>query len=217
MSINASFLVDFLSARSTHWRQWGAKITHSDCIHLNLSIYVLQDVLYIFRHSYVACTNVYKIYILLLDSSLHHYSVSFFFSYYRFCFKVYFVWYMYCYPIFIFSFPFLWNTFLHPFTFSLGMSLVLSWVSCTQHMYGSFFLSIQIPCFFWLEHLSHLHLKWLLIDMYLLPIYFYNYVSSFFFLLLKEHPLPWLSGSFGWNIIPFIKRWWVLFLVRAHT
>ena len=38
-----------------------------------------------------------------------------------------------------FWFPFTWSIFSHPFTFSLYVSLVLKWVSCRQHMYGSCF------------------------------------------------------------------------------
>ena len=36
--------------------------------------------------------------------------------------------------------PFAWNIFFHPFTFSLYVSLGLKWVSCKQHIYGSFFV-----------------------------------------------------------------------------
>ena len=41
-------------------------------------------------------------------------------------------------PIF-FWFPFSWNIFFHPLTFSLYVSLGLKWVSCRQHIYGSYF------------------------------------------------------------------------------
>ena len=36
------------------------------------------------------------------------------------------------------------------------MSLDLKWVSCRQHIYGLVFVSIQLVCVFWLEHLIHL-------------------------------------------------------------
>ena len=38
-----------------------------------------------------------------------------------------------------FCFLFAWNIFFHPLIFSLYVSLVLRWVSCRQHIYGSFF------------------------------------------------------------------------------
>ena len=38
-----------------------------------------------------------------------------------------------------FCFPFAWNVFFHPLTFSLYVSLGLKWVSCRQHIYGSYF------------------------------------------------------------------------------
>ena len=37
-----------------------------------------------------------------------------------------------------FCFPFAWNIFFHPLTFSLYVSLGLKWVSCRQHIYGSY-------------------------------------------------------------------------------
>ena len=38
-----------------------------------------------------------------------------------------------------FCFPFTWNIFFCLLTFSLHVSLGLKWVSCRQHIYGSFF------------------------------------------------------------------------------
>ena len=60
-----------------------------------------------------------------------------------------------------FCFPFAWNIFLHPLTFSQYMSLDLKWVSCKEHTYWYFLVSIQPVCVFWLECLIHLH--WYLI------------------------------------------------------
>ena len=54
-------------------------------------------------------------------------------------FEVYFVWYEYCYPS-LFSCPFAWKICFQPFTFSLCRSLVLRWVSCRQHICGSWIL-----------------------------------------------------------------------------
>ena len=61
-------------------------------------------------------------------------------------------------PSFLFSF--LWNTFTYPLTLSLCVSLKLKWVSCRQHILGSFFLSISV---FLLVNPLYLHLDWVLI------------------------------------------------------
>ena len=121
----------FLSGRSIHWCLWNVKYPYNDCITFDLSIYVYQDLLYIFRCSYVGCINVYKGYKLLLNCSLYHYVVSFLVSYYGLCFKVYFVRYTYCYPSFFFPFH------LHEIYFSIILLLVcvylvLRWVSHRQ-------------------------------------------------------------------------------------
>ena len=42
--------------------------------------------------------------------------------------------------LFFFSCLLSWNTYFQPFTFSLCRSFVLRWVSCRQHMCGSYFL-----------------------------------------------------------------------------
>ena len=54
-------------------------------------------------------------------------------------------------------------------------------------------LSIQLPYIFWSDHLSHLHLRWLLIDTYVVPFIvrlfssvFFFFSSSLFLLLLQE-------------------------------
>ena len=88
-----------------YWCQWCLKILYSDCIAVSLSLHVHQDLLYIFGYSYDGCIKVYTGYILLSDCSLYFHSVSFFASYYSFCFKVYFFRYKYCYHS-LFSFPF---------------------------------------------------------------------------------------------------------------
>ena len=59
-----------LSGRSIHWSQWGVKIPYCNCITVDLSLYVHQDLLYIFRCPFVGCMNVYNSYILFLDCSL---------------------------------------------------------------------------------------------------------------------------------------------------
>ena len=65
----------------------------------------------------------------------------------------------------VFCFPFAWNMFFYSLTFNLYVSWGLKWVSCRQHIYGSYFLSIQPVCVSWLERLIHLHL---IIDTYVL-------------------------------------------------
>ena len=46
-------------------------------------------------------------------------------------------------PAFL-CFPFAWNIFFHPFGFSLYVFLGLKWVSCRQHIYGSFSFNLFI-------------------------------------------------------------------------
>ena len=105
------------SGRSVQWWQWGVKIPYNDFIAVNRFLKIHQDLLYIFRCSYVGCISVYKGYTLLLDWSLYHYVESFFVCH-SFCFKIYSVWWKYCYPSFsVCLFPLAWNVFLHPFTF----------------------------------------------------------------------------------------------------
>ena len=53
--------------------------------------------------------------------------------------------------------PFAWNIFFYLLVFSLYVSLSLKWVSCRQHIYGSYFVSIQPICAFCLEHLFNLN------------------------------------------------------------
>ena len=75
-------------------------------------------VAFIFRCSYLGCTNVYKGYMLLLDFSLYHYLVIFFVPYYILCFKVYFVRHTCCYL------SFLKNFYLHEISFFIPSLLV---------------------------------------------------------------------------------------------
>ena len=42
---------------------------------------------------------------------------------------------------------------------SLCKSFVLRWVSCKQHILGHVYLPIQLLCAFWMEHLTHFHLR----------------------------------------------------------
>ena len=103
---------------------------------------------------------------------LKYYVLTFFVSFYDFCFEVYFVWCKYCYPSFLFMSICLGYVF-HPFTFNLCRSFVLRWASCRQHIYGSCFLYIQLSYVFWLEHLIHLCLRLILIGTYSLPFFLY--------------------------------------------
>ena len=128
------------------------------------------------------CIIIYNCYI-FLDWSFDHYVVSLLISCNSLYFKVYFIWYEYCYSSL--WFPFAWSIFFHPLNFSLYVSLGLKWVSFRQHIYGSFFVSIQPVCVFWLEHLIHLHSRWLSICMFLLPFSFwFVFVFVGLFLLL---------------------------------
>ena len=112
-------------------RLMGIKIPYCDCISVNISLNVHQDLLYIFRCSYVGCVSVYWAYILFLDCFLYHFVMSFFVSYCSLGFKVYFV--GYDSSPFV-SLKFVWNIFFHPFTFSLCVSFYLRWVSWRDHI-----------------------------------------------------------------------------------
>ena len=58
---------------------------------------------------------------------------------------------------------------LYPFTFSLYL---LIWCgSLGNSIYMFCFLTHSATRVYWLQHLSHLHLRWLLIDTYVVPFY----------------------------------------------
>ena len=154
--------------------------------------------LHIFRCFYVGPINVYWVYILLLDCPLYHYGVFFFVSYYSLGFKVYFCRIEVLLPqLFIpfhshelfFSIPLLWVcVYLSIWGGSLESSIYI----------GIVFLSTQLPYVFWLEHLSHLHLRWLLSDIYLLSFYsliiflcFFPFSSSFSLLYISFYLAMW--------------------------
>ena len=112
--------------------------------------------------------------------------------YYSLGFKVCFVRYEYYYPSFFFLS--ICMKYLHPFIFSLCIFFNQGG-SLEDTTYVSLvFLSIQLPYVFWLKPLSHLHLRRLLIDMYLVPFlidYFalFIFFLSLFLLLFKASPL----------------------------
>ena len=112
--------VDFLFRRSIHWSQWDIKIPEYNCISVSLSLYVHQDLLYIFRCSYVGCISVLlglHLIVALLQLSFCSVLLCLLHS---LGFQVYFVRYNIATPGLFFSFP---------FTFSLCVSFVLRWVS----------------------------------------------------------------------------------------
>ena len=107
----------------------------------------------------------------------------------------------------IFPSPFAWNIFFQSFTFSLCRSFVPRWVSCRQHMYGSCFLILQLPCVFWLEQVIHLHLRLLLIGTYSLP--FFSFCTCVplcltLYLRLRAVPLASLAMLVWWSCILLI-------------
>ena len=114
-----------------------------------------------------------------------------------------------------FWFQFAWNNFFHPLTFSLYVSLGLKWFPCRQHIYGPFFVSIQPVYAFWLEHWIHLHLRSLLMCMFLLPFSWLFWIcfcwsSSF---LLFSIVVWWLSlvlcfGCFFFCVCVSIVVFW---------
>ena len=100
---------------------------------LCLLVFVLCiELLLCWMHRYL------QLFVLLLDWSLDHYIMSFLISCNLLYFKVYFVWYEDCHSSFLAS-HLQGIYFFHPFTFSLYVSLGLKWVSCRQHIYGSYF------------------------------------------------------------------------------
>ena len=93
---------------------------------------------------------------------------------------------------FCFCFPFAWNVFFHPLTFCLYVGLGLKWVSFRQYIYMALcFVSIQPG--FWLEHLIHLHLKYLFIYIFLLPfssLFGIDFVGLFSSLVFLDYTSP---------------------------
>ena len=91
---------------------------------------------------------------------------------------------------FFFSISIFMKYFPHFFTFSLCIFLLE--VSLLQTAYvGSYFLIHSATLCLLIGALNHMHLRQLLI--------------------------PWPNGRAGWSIIPYTKRLWVQFLVRAYT
>ena len=89
------------------------------------------------RWLFFGCIYIYNCYIFFLDWFLDHYVVSFLIPCNLLYFRVYFLWYEVA-TLAFFCFPFAWNIFFHPLTFSLYVSLGLKWVSCRQHIHGSY-------------------------------------------------------------------------------
>ena len=111
--------------------------------------------------------------LLLHNALLHLFLIDF-------VLKVYFSCNEYCHPTVLF--PLAWNVFFHPLTFSRCVSLALKWVFCKQHID---FFHVKMHSFsFWLEHLIHLHWKWLLISMSLMQ-FCYLYPGCFVVLLFS--------------------------------
>ena len=129
---------------------------------------------------------IYNVSVFLVDSSFEYYEVTFWVSFYGLFFLMSIFSDMSIATLAFFPLSVCLGYFFQPFTFSLCRSFVLSWVSGGQHMCGHVFLSIQLFYVFWLEHLSHLHLRLLLISSYSLPFYFLHTV--FLSLSLSSFP-----------------------------
>ena len=114
-------------------------------------------------------------------------------------FEVCFVRHKYCYPNSLFI-SICASIFFNPFSFSLHVSFILRWVFCRQSMYGScFHIHSAIACL-WLEYLSHLHLKWLMIAVYFYFILLIMFLFCFvFFLFLKEEPVTLFVVLLLWS------------------
>jgi hypothetical protein len=87
--------------------------------------------------SYVGCIYIYSCYIFFLDWSLDHYIVS------LSAVTAFILKFILCdmsiATLAVFCFLFAWNTFFYSLTFILYEFLELKWVSCKQHIYGSWF------------------------------------------------------------------------------
>ena len=84
--------------------------------------------------SVVQCNYVYN-YTILINWSFYQYITTFFISYNNF-------WSVFCLISIatqaFFGLLFAWGDFFHPFTFNLFLFLDLKWISCRQHIVGSF-------------------------------------------------------------------------------
>ena len=106
---------------------------------------------------------------------------------------------------------------LLPLCFSLCVFFILKWVSCRQHIYGSYFLiqNIQLPYVFLLEHLSHLYLRVLFfkvssIYLFLITSLLFNYSCVHFLPTTPPHlPVRVLlmkaDSSAEWDLH---RVWW---------
>ena len=84
-----------------------------------LSDPILDAYMFIFKYSYIGCIYAYKGFIFFMDSFLQYYVVTFFISFYVFCFEIYFVWYVLLSQHF-FSHVCLFGYIFHLFTFCLS-------------------------------------------------------------------------------------------------
>ena len=106
---------------------------YCEFFHFCLLVFVLCiEVLLCWEHRYL------QLLCLPLGLILNHYVVSFLISCNILYFKVYFVWYDDFYSSFLLL-PICMEYIFHPLIFSLYVSLHLKWVSCRQHIYGSYF------------------------------------------------------------------------------
>ena len=96
---------------------------------------------------------------------------------------------------------FAWNIFVQPFTFSLYVFLVRGG-SLGDNIYrGLVFVSIQPVFVFWLGHSIHLHLRYLLISMIVLPLtllFWVRVYTPFLYFLSREDPLAFVGELVWW-------------------
>ena len=159
--LGCCLLVDFLPERSIYWSQvWLCFCPSPPLCQSRFALHTQVLLCW-------GCKCLLR-FVLLLDCFLYHYVVSFFFSYYSLGLNIYFIVYKYCYPsLFYFH--------LHEIYFSTPLLLVSVYLLIQDGSLGSciymslVFLSIQLPYVFWLGHLSHLHLRWWMIDIYVVP------------------------------------------------
>ena len=138
---------------------------------LSISPFMAVSVCLILRCSYVGC-----IYYLQL---LHLLGLILWSLYTVLCFlQVCFAWYAYEYCYSSFLLISICTEYLFPFShFQSVCVLDPKWFSYRQHTYGPCFCTHSPVYVFWLKHLIHLHLRWSLIGMFLLPFYCFGLFS----------------------------------------
>ena len=187
------FLANFLAAWYIRRCEWGIKAPHYYEL-LLISPFILLSICLTYCGAPVSSTFIF---IIVLSSWTHPLIIMWFPS---FSFTMVFISKCILSDISIaapafFWFSFAWNISFH--SHSVCMCTLFWGGSLVDSIYKVLvFVSVQLVFVFWLEHLTHLHLRWLLISMILLPfillfwVYFYK---TFLCFLSREHPLAFVE------------------------